>query len=175
MSQPVDTRTGTEQDGTSGRSGGDATHQFISFQVAELEYGVDIMTVREIKGWTQTTSLPHSPAHMRGVLNLRGAIVPIFDLRARFGAGDTETSKTHVVIIVSVEGRIIGMLVDAVSDILSVGAEDIRPVPDTAHDQEFIKGLVTVGERMVALLDVAELFDLEQIRVDEPMALAGVA
>ncbi|MCB9945564.1 MAG: purine-binding chemotaxis protein CheW [Geminicoccaceae bacterium] len=144
---------------------GSLDHQFISFQVASQEYGVDIMTVREIKGWSETTMLPHSPHYMRGVLNLRGAIVPIFDLRARFGGGSTETSKTHVVIIVAVNDRTIGMLVDAVSDILSVNDDDIRAVPQTNDEvgQDYIKGLATVGERMVALLDVGRLFELGEI------------
>ncbi|MCB2010556.1 MAG: purine-binding chemotaxis protein CheW [Geminicoccaceae bacterium] len=147
----------------SARSHGGPDRQFISFRVAGQEYGVDIMSVREIKGWSETTMLPHSPHYMRGVLNLRGAIVPVFDLRARFGGGGTETSKTHVVIIVAVEGRTIGMLVDAVSDILTACGDDIRPVPDTGDgaEHDFIKGLFSVGERMVALLDVARLFDIE--------------
>ncbi|MEZ5823623.1 MAG: chemotaxis protein CheW [Geminicoccaceae bacterium] len=152
-------------DGTTSGGESDLDHQFISFKVAEQEYGVDIMSVREIKGWSETTMLPHSPHYMRGVLNLRGAIVPVFDLRARFGGGGTETSKTHVVIIVAVEGRTIGMLVDAVSDILTAHGDDIRPVPETGEgaEHDFIKGLVTVAERMVALLDVARLFDIESI------------
>lgn len=94
--------------------------QFITFTIGEEEYGVDIMDVREIKGWTQATRLPNSPNYVRGVVNLRGIMVPVLDLRARFGMGRTEVTKTHVVVIVTVEKRVLGLLVDAVSDILSM-------------------------------------------------------
>ena len=140
------------------------TAQFITFKVGEEEYGVDIMTVREIKGWTETTKLPNSAPYVRGVLDLRGTIVPIYDLRSRFGHGDTSAGKTHVVVIVAVGGTIIGILVDAVSDILTVAAADIRAVPETDRgvDQRFLTGLVTVQDRMVALLALQRLFDLQE-------------
>lgn len=140
------------------------TAQFITFKVGDEEYGVDIMTVREIKGWTATTTLPNSASYMRGVLNLRGTIVPIYDLRSRFGHGTTSAGKTHVVVIVAVGGIIIGVLVDAVSDILTIAAADIRPVPETDRgvDQRFLTGLVTVQDRMVALLALERLFDLQE-------------
>jgi purine-binding chemotaxis protein CheW len=141
---------------------GAQTTQFITFSVGEEEFGVDIITVREIKGWTDTTRLPNAPVFMRGVLNLRGTIVPIYDLRARFGLGSTEATSNHVIVIVAVCDRIVGMLVDAVSDILSIGTEQIRSVPEMAGtvDQRFLTGLVTVERRMVALLDLEQLFDL---------------
>ena len=108
--------------------------QFITFTLDAQEYGVDIMRVREIKGWTETTALPQAPSYVRGVINLRGIIVPILDLRARFGMGATEPTRMHVVIIVITGTRTTGLLVDAVSDIISVEPETIRPVPqmDTA-------------------------------------------
>lgn len=135
--------------------------QFISFRIGEEEYGVDIMAVREIKGWTSVTKLPNTPDFVRGVLNLRGVIVPIFDLRCRFGMGETEATKLHVVIIVAVRDRTIGILVDAVSDILTAGSEQIRPVPEMDRDRQerFLSGLITVEERMVALIALEELFD----------------
>lgn len=136
--------------------------QFITFSIGDEEFGVDIVTVQEIKGWTATTNLPSSPSYMLGVLNLRGIIVPIYDLRARFGLGDTNPSKNHVIVIVMVSDRIIGILVDAVSDILSVSASKIRPVPEMGGniDQRFLSGLVSVDNRMVALLELKLLFDL---------------
>jgi purine-binding chemotaxis protein CheW len=139
--------------------------QFITFSIGDEEFGVDIVTVQEIKGWTETTNLPSSPAYMRGVLNLRGVIVPIYDLRARFGLGDTKPSKNHVIVIVMVSNRIIGILVDGVSDILSVSAAKIRPVPEMGGhiDQRFLSGLVAVDQRMVALLELKLLFDLEMM------------
>ena len=139
------------------------TAQFITFSVGDEEFGIDIVTVREIKGWAETTSLPNTPTFMRGVLNLRGTIVPIYDLRARFGLGQTQATTNHVIVIVAVSDRIIGILVDAVSDILSISGEDVRAVPEMGApiDQRFLTGLVTVDNRMVALLEPEQLFDLE--------------
>ena len=137
--------------------------QFTTFTIDEDEYGVDILAVREIKGWTGTRHLPDSPAHMRGVINLRGLIVPIFDLRARFTGVATETGRTHVVIIVTVDTRIIGILVDTVQDILTVQEHDIQPVPRTGGmiDNAYIEGIVMLDERMVSLLTLGRLFDLD--------------
>ncbi|WP_237152696.1 chemotaxis protein CheW [Oryzibacter oryziterrae] len=138
-----------------------ATRQFISFRVGDEEFAIDIMAVREIKGWTATTVLPNQQNYMLGVLNLRGTIVPIFDLRCRFGRGLTQATATHVVIIVSVDDRIVGLLVDAVSDILTVNAVDIRPVPDMEQtvDSAFLSGIIPVGESMVVLLSLENLFN----------------
>ena len=138
------------------------TLQFITFRVGEEEYGVNIMSVREIKGWSETTRLPNAPEYMKGVINLRGVIVPIFDLRLRFSMGETEVTKTHVVVIVSMDGRDIGILVDAVSDILTIFDKDIQPIPDIDDSMhaEFLQGLVTVETRMVSLLSLEKLFDL---------------
>ena len=141
------------------------THQFISFRVEQAEYGVDIMAVREIKGWTEVTPLPNTPGYVRGVLNLRGIVVPIFDLRSRFGQGQTRTTPLHVIIIVFVAGRVMGVLVDAVSDILTVNSNQILPVPDIENrdDEKFLDGLVTAKDRMVALLNLERLFDIDMI------------
>jgi purine-binding chemotaxis protein CheW len=139
--------------------------QFATFTIGSEEYGVDITAVREIKGWTPTTNLPNAPAHMRGVINLRGTIVPIFDLRARFGGGETEVTSRHVIVVVRIETRTVGILVDAVSDILTLGSEEIKPVPevDCGIDASFLTGLVNVEERMVALLDLELLFGAEDL------------
>ena len=137
--------------------------QFVTFAIGNEEYAVDIMQVREIQAWSQVTVLPNQPKYMRGVLNLRGIIVPIFDLRCRFGQGETEATPIHVVVIVAVKDRVIGILVDRVSDILTVENGEIRNVPDLddQEDQDHIVGLVTAGDRMVALLDAASLFHAE--------------
>jgi purine-binding chemotaxis protein CheW len=134
--------------------------QFISFRIDGEEYAIDIMAVREIKGWTATTKLPNQQPHMLGVLNLRGAIVPIFDLRRRFGKDLTEATPMHVVIIASVQDRTVGLLVDAVSDILTVDAGEIRPVPETERGdgEDFLSGIVAIGGGMVVLLDLDCLF-----------------
>lgn len=137
--------------------------QFITFTIGAEEYGVDIMAIREIKGWAATTELPNEPTHMRGVIDLRGTIVPILDLRARFGGERTQANPRHVIIVVAVGDRMAGILVDAVADILAVTETDIQPVPqmDNGHAGNFLKGLVTVEGRMVALLDLGTVFDFE--------------
>jgi len=156
------------------QAAGGETCQFISFTIGSEEYAVDIISVREIKGWTEVTCLPNQPEYMRGVLNLRGIIVPIFDMRCRFGMGTTDATPIHVVIIVSVGERIVGLLVDAVSDILTVGSEEIRPVPemDRNHDNRFLSGLVTVEDNMVAILALANLFDARTLSHGEEVAVA---
>jgi len=137
--------------------------QFITFTIGGEEYGVDIMAIREIKGWTASTELPNTPSHMRGVINLRGAIVPILDLRARFGRGSTTTTPRHVIIVVAVGNRVAGILVDAVADILAVAAGEIQPTPQVERsDSGFLTGLVTVDGRMVALLDLDHVFAFDQ-------------
>jgi purine-binding chemotaxis protein CheW len=122
------------------------------------------MAIREIKGWTPTTSLPEAPEHMRGVIDLRGTIVPIVDLRARFHHGLTEATPTHVIIVVAVGEMMVGLLADAVVDIVSVSASAIQPVPDTEHGghAKFLAGLVTVEGRMVVLLDLDSLLDRDK-------------
>ncbi|MCK5425914.1 MAG: purine-binding chemotaxis protein CheW [Emcibacter sp.] len=139
--------------------------QYISFNVGKELYAVEITTVREIKGWIPTTSLPNSPNYMRGVINLRGVIVPVFDLRTRFRRGKTEPGKNHVVIIVKLDERTIGILVDAVSDILTISSEEILAVPDQDVNPEyaFMEGLVAVEEKMVAIIKPKLLFDMELV------------
>jgi purine-binding chemotaxis protein CheW len=134
--------------------------QYVTFLVGDRAYGVDIVSVREIKQWSPTTALPNQPHYMRGVLNLRGTIVPVHDLRARFGDPLTDAAETHVVVIVWIGEQTVGVLVDAVSDIITVSAEDIRPVPggDGDMDRSAINGLVSTESGMVALLDLDALF-----------------
>jgi purine-binding chemotaxis protein CheW len=141
--------------------------QFVSFAIGEDQYGVDIMSVREIRGWAEITHLPKQPDYVRGVLNLRGAIVPIIDLRCRFGQGLTETSPLHIVIIVQIGGRQVGLIGDRVLDIVSVEASQIQPVPRTAQgaSADFLAGLVTIDTTMIALIDLPHLLSLAS---DEP-------
>lgn len=136
-----------------------AATQYLTVNLASEEYGVDILAVREIRGWTPVTRIPQAPPYVLGVLNLRGAIVPVLDLRLRFGLVREEYSATTVTVIVTVAGRNFGVVVDAVSDVVDVDAGQVRPVPDmgTAVDTEYLKGLTSVGERMVLLLDVDKL------------------
>jgi purine-binding chemotaxis protein CheW len=146
-----------------------AQTQFISFAIGDDQYGVDIMAVREIKGWADITHLPRQPDYVRGVLNLRGNIVPIVDLRCRFGQGLTETTPLHIVIIVQIDGRQVGLIGDRVLDIVSVDANQIQPVPRTAQGEttDFLSGLVTHDNIMIALIDLPELLSSPEIESEE--------
>ncbi len=137
--------------------------QYVSFAVGHEQYAVDIMSVREIKGWTEVTSLPNQPEYVRGVLNLRGAVLPIVDLQRRLGGQMTETTPRHVIVIVALGNRQVGMLVDAVSDILDVATDKIQPVPETnaRDDARVLSGFLTDDEQMVAMLDLERLLSAE--------------
>jgi purine-binding chemotaxis protein CheW len=129
--------------------------QLIAFSIGEQTYGVEITTVREIRAWNGATPLPNTREFVRGVINLRGTIVPIFDLRARFGEGITSPTKNHVVVVMSVGEKWVGILVDAVSDILTVSKEEIHNVPEgNSIDTELLNGIVTHETRMVGLIDL---------------------
>jgi purine-binding chemotaxis protein CheW len=131
------------------------TMQLVAFSIGDQTYGVEITSVREIRAWNGATPLPNTRDFVRGVINLRGTIVPIFDLRARFGDGPTTPTRTHVVVVMALGEKWVGMLVDAVSDILTVSVDDIHAVPDgNVLDTELLSGIVTHEERMVALIDL---------------------
>ena len=133
--------------------------QFITLFLDGQAYGIDLLVVREVRGWTDTVNIPNAPRSSCGVINLRGAVVPIMDLRARFGEGRTNPTKTHVVMIVSVRGRTSGLLVDSVSDIVTVDRSQIRPVPDMGEPgySTVLDGFVTSGERMIMLMSLDRL------------------
>lgn len=139
--------------------------QFLTFAVKQEKYCVDIMLVREIKAWSEVTRLPNMPEYMRGVINLRGSIIPIFDLHARFNQTLTEVSENHVVIILAVDQWLIGVLVDQVSDILNVDHDDIKPAPDIQHtvDDRFIDGLIATERGILVLLNAERLFREEML------------
>jgi len=137
-----------------------SARQYTSFRIGSEEYAIDIMAVREIKGWSETTVLPNQPNFVLGVLNLRGTIVPIFDLRCRFGLGLTTATSNHVIIIAKVQDRTIGLLVDAVSDILTVQSDQIQPVPEIERgaSADFMSGIINIGDGMVVILSLEKLF-----------------
>jgi len=139
-----------------------SSSQFISFAIGDDQYGVDIMAVREIKGWTAITHLPRQPDYVRGVLNLRGVIVPIVDLRCRFGQGTTEATPLHIVIIVQIGAKLVGLLADRVLDIVSLDGTQIQPVPRVvqAARLDFLSGIVTVDDAMIALIDLPNLLSI---------------
>ena len=132
------------------------TREYLSFRLAENEYSVEIMSVREIRGWTRTTSLPHAPSFMRGVINLRGTVLPVVDLALRLGLDATEPEDRNVIIVVDVGSRSMGLRVDAVSDILSFSDEQLQAPPDIAAGQgaRFVKSLTIHDDRMIRVLDL---------------------
>lgn len=145
--------------------------EFISFAIGDDHYGVDIMAVREIKGFTNVTALPGQPDYVRGVLDLRGVMVPIIDLRCRFAQGKTQATPQHVVIIVQIDDRQVGLLADQVMDIVSFQAASIQPVPKVAQAArvDFLSGLVTIEGAMIALISLPQLLALD----DKPQAQAA--
>lgn len=135
------------------------TQQFVSFMVEGRAYGIPIGAVREIIRWTRVTPLPRQPIHSRGVLNLRGTIVPVYDLRARLSGALTEATDSHVVVIATMGGQTLGILVDAVSDILNVGGDELR-IPPAGVDASIAQALVcTQDDRLVTILDLSGLFE----------------
>jgi len=142
--------------------------QLISFAIGDDQYGVDIMAVREIKGWTDITPLPRQPDYVRGVLNLRGVIVPIVDLRCRFGQGLTKATPLHIVIIVQIGARQAGLLADRVLDIVSFEAAHVQPVPQVTQEvrADFLSGLVSHDGALIALIDLHDLLALPSAEPD---------
>ena len=118
--------------------------KLISFSIAAQEYCVDVMAVREIRGWTMATTLPASPDHVRGIINLRGTVLPIVDLSARLGLGTTESSARNVIIVVEIAGQQVGLLVDAVSEIFTVDPATMQPVPDVGSEavKRMVRGIL---------------------------------
>jgi purine-binding chemotaxis protein CheW len=134
-------------------------HQFLTFALGQEEYGVEILKIQEIKGFSAITPLPNTPAFIKGVLNLRGTIVPIIDLRKKFSLPEVGYTKFTVIVVVQVQGKIMGFIVDAVSDVLNVAGADIQPTPDLHGqvDTSFINGLAKTGEKLVILLDIEKV------------------
>ena len=143
--------------------------QYLTFMLAGEEYGVDILRVQEIKGWGKVTPIPGTPEYVRGVMNLRGTIVPILDLRKRFSMDQIDYGPTTVVIVLRVEcegrDRIMGVVVDAVSDVYAVPAEELSPPPDFGGNVhvEFVRGLATVDEKMVIILNIDKLLNADDL------------
>jgi purine-binding chemotaxis protein CheW len=133
--------------------------ELMAFRIGAQEFCVDIVSVREIRGWTPATALPHSPGFVRGVINLRGAVLPIIDLAARLGLESAEPTSRHVIIVAQVGRQIVGLLVDAVSEILTVAAGSVQPTPDVASElaKTFVRGVLAVDGRMISLVALDEI------------------
>jgi purine-binding chemotaxis protein CheW len=146
----------------------EGAEQYLTFVLDNEEYGVEILRVQEIKGWDTITPIPNTPHYLCGVLNLRGTIVPVVDLRLRFNMPFLEYTPTTVIVVLRVEGvtqRTVGIVVDAMSDSHNVMPDEVKPVPDfgTIIDTEYLSGLVKIDKDMVMLLDIDRLLDVEAI------------
>lgn len=134
----------------------DLPMELLSFRIGEQEYCVDIMAVREIRGWSKATPLPYSPPHVKGVINLRGTVLPVIDLSARLGMGAVAEQERNVIVVVSLNNQTAGLLVNAVSDILSIPRDEFQSPPDLGGDSatKCIEALTLVDERMIRVLDL---------------------
>jgi purine-binding chemotaxis protein CheW len=135
--------------------------ELIAFRIGDQEFCINIMIVREIRGWTKATPMPHSPDYMMGVINLRGAVLPIVDLSRRLGMKPAEPNARHVIIVVQVGDKMVGLLVDAVSDILGIADDNIQPIPEVSAEfvRAFARGIVAVEGRMICLLELDALIE----------------
>jgi purine-binding chemotaxis protein CheW len=130
--------------------------QYLTFRLAGEEYGVEILRVQEIKGYVPITPIPNTPGYIKGVMNLRGTIVPVVDLRTKLAMAESAVNQFTVIIVVTVGTKVMGMIVDAVSDVLDIPLADIRPTPDfgASVDARFIHGMAKAGDKLVVLLDI---------------------
>lgn len=144
-------------------------NQYLTFLLGDEEYGVDILRVQEIRGWDSVTTIPNAPAFIKGVINLRGTIVSILDLRERFGIERVDYNELTVVVVLRVMGegkeRIMGVVVDAVSEVYHIAAEDLKDPPDLGYaiNMDYMKGMATVDEKMVSILEIDQLMSLKDI------------
>jgi len=146
------------------------SRQLITFEIGDRRLGIDIMAVREIRAWSPATPLPNVPPHVRGVVNLRGVVLPVLDLRQRLGWGTTDPSTRHVIIVVRIGEQLQGIIVDAVSDIVTLLPEDIQPVPEVGEvtATAFLEGIATIEDCLIMILGLDRL-------ADTPMPLAEAA
>jgi len=137
------------------------SRQLITFEIGDRRLGIDIMAVREIRAWSPATPLPNVPPHVRGVVNLRGVVLPVLDLRLRLGWGTTDPSARHVIIVVRIAEQLQGIIVDAVSDIVTLGPDDIQPVPEVGEvtATAFLEGIATIDDRLIMILGLDRLAD----------------
>jgi purine-binding chemotaxis protein CheW len=139
----------------------DMTRQLITFELGDRRLGIDIMAIREIRAWSPATPLPNVPPHVRGVVNLRGVVLPVLDLRYLLGWGTTEPSARHVIIVVRIGDQLLGIIVDAVSDIVTIGPDNVQPLPDVGDVSAtgFLEGIATIDDRLIMILDLGRLVE----------------
>ncbi|MGB4066445.1 MAG: chemotaxis protein CheW [Nitrospira sp.] len=150
-------------------------NQFLTFNLGEELYGVDILRVQEIKGYTAVTKIPNTPPHIKGVLNLRGTIVPIVELRTKFGMPTIDYTAFTVIIVVVVRDKVMGLVVDAVSDVLNIDKKDIQSPPQfgVKVDVSFLNGIGKAGDKLVALLDIDRMLSEGETPAVAPEAVAA--
>ncbi len=142
-------------------------NQFLTFALGGEQYGVEILKVQEIRGYQAITPIPNSPLYIRGVMNLRGTIIPVVDLRAKLAMTEAEYNQFTVIIVVNVGPKVMGVIVDAVSDVLNIPRTDIQPTPDFGADVDarFINGMAKAGDKLIALLDIDRVLVGDEIAV----------
>jgi purine-binding chemotaxis protein CheW len=135
---------------------GDKMHELIAFRMGDQEFCVDVMSIREIRGWTAATPLPQSPDFVRGVINLRGTVLPIVDLAARLGFAPAEPTARHAIIVTQIADQVVGLLVEGVSDIFTVSEEKIQPTPDVASEaaKRFVRGVIPMDNRLISVVAI---------------------
>ncbi|MDB5907108.1 MAG: chemotaxis protein CheW [Massilia sp.] len=150
----------------------DSGREFLAFTMGQEEYGLDIQKVQEIRGYEAVTRLANTPAFFKGVINLRGVIVPVVDMRIRFNLGAPSYDASTIVIVLNLGGKVVGMVVDSVSDVSVLGPQQIRPAPDMAGvlDGDYLIGLGTLDQRMLILVDIDKLMSSHGIGVFGPVA-----
>lgn len=151
------------------RGGRNTPSEYLTFTLGREEYGIDILKVQEIRGYDVVTHIANAPDFIKGVINLRGVIVPIIDMRIKFRVGEPTYHEFTVVIIMNVLDRVIGMVVDGVSDVVALNAEQIKPAPEmgTTLDTGYITGLGTLNDQMLILVDIEKLMSSEEMQVME--------
>ena len=139
--------------------------EFLTFTLGSENYALDILTVKEIRGYESVTKIANAPAFIKGVINLRGDIVPIVDLRIKFNVGNAIYDEFTIVIVLHINNRIVGIVVDGVSDVVSLGKDQLRPPPDfgVAFDSRYLLGLASINEQMIILVDINELISSEEM------------
>jgi purine-binding chemotaxis protein CheW len=146
--------------------------EFLSFTLGDEEYGIDIQKVQELRGYDAVTRIANAPAYIKGVVNLRGIIVPIIDMRIKFDLGEPSYDQFTVVIVLNIGGRVVGMVVDSVSDVITLSAEQIKPAPEMGStlDTDYLISLGTLEERMLILVDIDRLMSSEEMGLVEAVA-----
>jgi purine-binding chemotaxis protein CheW len=149
-----------------------AGREFLAFKLGSEEYGIDILKVQEIRGYEAVTRIANAPEFIKGVINLRGIIIPVVDMRLKFHLGQATYDQFTVVIILNIGGRVVGMVVDAVSDVTSLAADQLKPAPEmgSGFSSEYIIGLGTIDERMLILVDIDRLMSSPEMGLSEQLA-----